>query len=302
MGGDGLITDAQIYGNIIYENGNSGGSGINCDGVAESVIYNNLLYNNHSSGISLYKIDASAGSYNNKIFNNSIINADDGRWCLNINSGSSGVTVHNNILINLHSWRGSISIDDSSIEDFVSDYNILVDRLSNDWGNTNMPFSEWQALGYDANSILAESMDNIFINSDNGDYHLSEGSQAIDIGTDAVSVIVQYDIEGISRPQGDEFDIGAYEYEQETGINENNIYFPANPYKVFREGNFITFDNLNSGDDIKIYDIVGRLVNNSDNIMTVYRWDISNVPSGIYFYMVSSEGKEMGKGKVALIK
>ena len=88
MGGDGLITDATVECNIIYENGVGGGSGINCDGVAESRIFNNLLYLNHASGISLYQIDASAGSYNTKVYNNTIINASDGRWCLNINTGS----------------------------------------------------------------------------------------------------------------------------------------------------------------------------------------------------------------------
>ena len=77
LGGDGVISNAQVYGNVIHGNGSGGGSGINCDGVINSVIYNNLLYDNHASGISLYQIDGGAPSTGNKVYNNTIINASD---------------------------------------------------------------------------------------------------------------------------------------------------------------------------------------------------------------------------------
>ncbi len=38
MGGDGIISSALVENNIIYDNGRGGGSGINCDGVQDSVI------------------------------------------------------------------------------------------------------------------------------------------------------------------------------------------------------------------------------------------------------------------------
>jgi parallel beta-helix repeat protein len=47
----GLVQYATVEGNIIWNNGTAGGSGINCDGVDDSLISNNLLYNNHASGI-----------------------------------------------------------------------------------------------------------------------------------------------------------------------------------------------------------------------------------------------------------
>src|SRR5262249_16003865 len=52
LGGDGIISNALVSGNKIYNNGVGGGSGINMDGVQDSRIENNLLYDNHSSGIS----------------------------------------------------------------------------------------------------------------------------------------------------------------------------------------------------------------------------------------------------------
>ena len=41
-GADGIISGALVENNVIYNNGLGGGSGINCDGVQNSVIRNNL--------------------------------------------------------------------------------------------------------------------------------------------------------------------------------------------------------------------------------------------------------------------
>jgi len=302
MGGDGLITDARVEANIIYENGTGGGSGINCDGVAESVIFNNLLYMNHSSGISLYRIDASAGSYHDKIFNNTIVNADDARWCININTGSTGDTLYNNILINLHSWRGSISIDSSSTAGFFSDYNIVIDRLSNDGGNSIISLSQWQSLGYDLHSQLAASLDSIFVNWQNSDYHLCTGSQAIDTGTDLVAGIVLYDLDSIPRPQGSGFDIGAYEY-QPVFVQEDD-FRASRPSTVIRTGEFITFSNLYPGDRVSIFDVSGRRCSTSGRLNTgKWCWSTCGVPSGIYFYQITSDvSDEEERGKLVILK
>ena len=302
MGGDGLITDARVEGNIIYENGAGGGSGINCDGVAESVIFNNLLYMNHSSGISLYKIDASAGSYHNLIFNNTIINADDARWCLNINTESTGDTVYNNIFYNFHPWRGSISIDASSTAGFFSDYNIVIDRLSNDGGNSVLSLSEWQDLGYDLHSQLADPLDSIFIDWQNGDYHLCDGSQAIDTGTDQVAGVVLYDLDSIPRPQGIGFDIGAYEY-YPVSVPENS--YQNQSYKtIFKIGEYIIFEGLQPDDEIRIFDISGRSQFEFNVVKEKrYRWMVKNLSAGIYFYeIVSSDRRIRSIGKLIILK
>jgi hypothetical protein len=305
MGGDGFITHAVVECNIIYENGSGGGSGINCDGVAESLIFNNLLYMNHSSGISLYRIDASAGSYNDKVFHNTIVNASDGRWCLNINTNSTGDTLYNNILVNLHSWRGSISIDSSSIPGFFSDYNIVVDRMSVDGGNSSISLSEWQLLGYGIHSMLADSLDSLFVNWQGGDYHLRGNCQAVDSGTSAVSSVVPYDLDGIPRPQGNGFDIGAYEFH--TGAIEHGKptdSFTTENLVFLGKNGYVEFSGLEIPSIIFLFDISGRLVERSGRISTpVYRFGLNDMRSGVYFFSIVSPRNRTGKrGKIIFIR
>ena len=91
--------------------------------------------------------------------NNTIVNAADGRWCVNIQGGSTGNTVRNNILYNFHPFRGAITVDTASRPGFVSDYNSLMDRVSTNGGGSVIDLAAWQALGYDTHSFLAAPAD-----------------------------------------------------------------------------------------------------------------------------------------------
>ena len=75
QGGPGTAQNLVIADNIIYNNGATGGGALNFDGLQNSVVENNLLYNNHSSGIVLYDGDASAGSIDNIVVNNTVVQA-----------------------------------------------------------------------------------------------------------------------------------------------------------------------------------------------------------------------------------
>jgi hypothetical protein len=212
QGGHGLIHDALIEDNVIYDNGTGGGSGINGDGLTSSIIRNNLLYDNHASGISLYRIDASDGAkdnlvVNNTIINDTMINPTNARWCINISDGSTGNTVRNNILYNYHSFRGVITLDAASLSGFSSDCNSLMNRFSIDGGDTVIDFADWQAEGYDANSFLAVPSDHFV--APGSDFHLLLASPAVDEGTATGAPNV--DLDGNPRPVGMGFDMGAYE-------------------------------------------------------------------------------------------
>jgi hypothetical protein len=211
MGGDGIISYALVEGNVIYENGYGGGSGINMDGVTNSLVRNNLLYDNHASGISIYQIDGGSGSHDNRVLNNTVIMPSDGRWGINIpNTVDTNNKLFNNIVYNYHSWRGSITIASPTLSGFESDYNVLMDRFSVDDGNSRINFAQWQALGYDAHSVLATPAE-LFVDVSADDYHLKAGSPAINAGTFLGDVTD--DLEGNPRPVGPAYDAGAYEYQ-----------------------------------------------------------------------------------------
>jgi len=156
-GGDGVITDAVIEDNIIYNNGDGGivdfgngpvvasggGSAINLDGVQRSTIQNNLLYDNHASGISLYRIDGGEPSHDNLVINNIIVNADNGRWALNIQDASSRNTARDNILFSKNPLTGAINVDSPSLVDLDSDDNVVENYLAID--KVAIDLREWRS-------------------------------------------------------------------------------------------------------------------------------------------------------------
>ncbi len=232
-GGDGIISDAEVYGNILHDNNLA--AGINMDGVENALVYNNLIYNNHNAqGIALFQQDGAIPSRSAKIYNNTIIVPEDGRWGILVNTGANpGTEIFNNIIINLHSWRGCISTE--STEQLSSDYNILNDKMSNQGDGSTITFNQWQALGLDTHSALAGSLDAIFINPTQHDYHLANAaSQAVDAGMNLPEVST--DIEGNPRPSGTNYDIGAFEYQMPTALadilEKSNISFHPNPFKA----------------------------------------------------------------------
>ena len=205
QGGDGLISEALIEGNIVHDNGGAGASAINCDGVQNSIIRNNLLYNNHSSGISLFRIDGAAGSTRNSVINNTVVQASDSRWAVNIKNQSTNNLVVNNILFNDGS-RGSINVSGDSLSGLRSDYNIVVDRFSADDGDHLLRLSAWRsATGLDCHSQVSRPQD-VFVNLESSDYHLRDGSPAIDAADPALAP--RMDIEGSPRPVGARPDVG----------------------------------------------------------------------------------------------
>ena len=210
QGGDGIITDALVEANIIYDNGVAGGSGINCDGVQDSLIHNNLIYDEHASGISLYQIDGGGPSTGNRVLNNTVTRSpptgagrSTSRTARRTRPRATtfcGTTIR--------SAAASTSATDS-LPGFTDDNNAVMDRFTTDGGDTILTLAEWQQQsGQDAHSLLA-TPDQLFVDAAGNDYQLSATSPAIDTGETRADVPT--DILGVTRPQGAGFDIGAYE-------------------------------------------------------------------------------------------
>ena len=213
---DGIISFAVVENNVIYENGVNGGSAINADGMDDSVIRNNLLYDNHAFGISLFSTDGSHGSSRNKVYNNTIVQAINGRWCLNIpkskGKGGSpvGNVVKNNIFYTERADKGAIAVYSTAAGVLTSDYNAVVDRFSTNGGTSvTSTLVQWRTFGYDAHSFVSTASA-LFVDAAAHDYRLKAGSPAIDTGA-SLSPDVVADIDGTARPQRLAYDIGCYE-------------------------------------------------------------------------------------------
>ena len=297
QGGDGVSTDPEIYGNIIYENGTAGGAAINLDGVQGAFIYNNLLYENHATGIALFQQDGGEPSIDAVIAHNTIINASNARWCILIVNGATGAQVYNNILINQHPWRGSIAVDPDAVPGFDSDYNIVVNSLSNQGDGETMTLTEWQAFGFDAHSLLADPLADIFISPGNSDYHLLDNAQAVNSGNSAYSFGISIDIEGTSRPQGDEVDMGAYEAEGALAVEEDD-QSPPYPSDLFH-GIKVTRDEIswarNLFGTMILFTIDGKRLLDVD-ISQPGTMSLAGLPAGMYTATVyTAQGVQWSK-------
>jgi parallel beta-helix repeat protein len=214
---DGIISFGLIENNVIYENGApNGGSALNFDGVDDSVIRNNLIYDNHAFGISLFSTDGSHGSSRNKVYNNTIVMAADGRWCVNIPKSSgkggspTGNIVKNNVLYTDRADKGAIAVYSTAAGVLTSDYNAVADRFSTNGGTSvTSTLAQWRAFGNDAHSFVSTPAA-LFVNAAAKDYRLAAGSPAIDTGTN-LGADVPADIVGTTRPQRLGYDIGCYE-------------------------------------------------------------------------------------------
>jgi parallel beta-helix repeat protein len=265
--GTGTVYNVTLRGNTIinYEDpnqsykGNLQGIGL-FDGMFENwIVENNLIITDHWHGISFY------GAINCKIINNTVVDNNNepepDPWIM-VNdhkdgTPSSGVIVRNNI---------------------ATDYSLTG--------------------GYTADHNIEITMNNasIYFNSPTGgtgDYHLINSSPAIDAGSgdDAPSI----DKDGVARPQGSGWDLGAYEYSDATSVETSkdspekfalyqNYPNPFNPTTSIRfqisETGFVS---------LKVYNVLGNEVVtliNEEKAPGKYeiKFDGSHLSSGIYFY------------------
>lgn len=185
---DGIISNADVEDNVIYNNGPNGGAAINLASVRNSLISNNLIFNNVSGGIALFndniKPAVQWGSKNNMIVSNTIyFRPHEGRWCLSFVNGSTGNFVANNILSG--GGKGAYSFDGSS--SFAADHNLAYSSncpfvaTNETTGRMLKPLDYYKLTGNDAHSVLGNPE---FANPTgvSPDFHLKSGSPAWHMG------------------------------------------------------------------------------------------------------------------------
>ena len=184
-------TGNECYGNIVA---NMEGSAFKCSWAVYTVpFYNNIAYN---CGKSFYFILSGSPTGPEIVMRNNI----------SLNPRERHIHFNSGTIIP----EGDYSID--------SDYNIFYPTGDADYfymfsegtGVLNVNYAEWQALSlagctFDPHSIVA---DPLFVDPENGNFHLWSDSPTINAGVD---VGLTQDFEGNPVPQGPAFDIGAYE-------------------------------------------------------------------------------------------
>lgn len=237
--------------NIIHDiegpNGMFGFIYLECDNTQSNVaahdmyVYNNVMWDTIFSGADvtggiIYACKACASITNVSILNNTIVNTKGAPLGFNPYNASSvsNVIIANNLLydddkyhvggqremVNIAYMDGTPtpttgSFGDAPTPNIIWDYNLVAvansDTMYGHYG-AGLPamvtYSQWKTNCHC--DIHGVSISPIFVNYSAHDYHLTSGDSAKDIGIARTEFSNDYD--GITRPQGSAWDIGAYEY------------------------------------------------------------------------------------------
>jgi len=243
--------------------------GIGCfDGFyADWIVENNVVIVEHYHGITL------SGAVNCRIINNTVADRDTfdteiSPW-IRVGDHKNGSPSENCVVRNNIYYR-NLSLDSPQTED---------------------------------HNLQVKNYDSTFVDFEQFDLRLKEGSPAIDAGTSDLAPLT--DIIGVSRPQGALYDIGAYEYfvDQEPGLFSPLRIYP-NPFNTFTN---ITFTLYNYGNvRLEIYNSLGSKIKeylDSSTFPRAYHYTFyrENFSSGVYFVYLKVNDQVVSK-KVILIK
>ncbi len=292
-----ISNNCQIYDNIV-KNGRSDiddSHGIRYHEANDCIFRNNIICNN--KGYGFHMADRFEEVRTGKIINNVFYKNSKG-GLYNPKDFEQNITVKNNMIVMNGGWgiEGGFTI--------IS-YNDI-------WGNDS---GSCLNATLDTGNI---SIDPLFADPENWDFHLkseygrwdpvqkqwvydSVTSLCIDAGdpTD--------DYSNEPEPNGDRVNIGAYGNTSEASKSfgeefEPEIFVYPNPYRADMgwEGRII-FENLPSGTKIWIYTTAGELVEKAEVKGTKWEWNVGNISSGIYIYLIKSD-KFKRIGKIGIIK
>ncbi|MBN2583738.1 MAG: right-handed parallel beta-helix repeat-containing protein, partial [Planctomycetes bacterium] len=222
------MTDTSINDNYLEKNG---GTGIDYYYAEDSQIVGNVVVGHlgrHANGITCYlscdnvlimgnfvfggRIACTVQTSTNMTYAYNVFHGNDSTYAFADWGTCENLYLYNNVIQSGGTTIGSTSVGSSMVAK-----NNIMDGSSVQYRGGTSEYNIYTSLSWtqDPNNLgtgeFQDDAADLWVDPDNLDYHLKTGSTAIDAGVD---VNLDYDIEGTSVPQGDDPDIGAYEYEQ----------------------------------------------------------------------------------------
>jgi hypothetical protein len=318
-----------------------------------NVIQDNVVYNCDEAGIVLYKTDQASATDNNIVQRNVIWNCSEGIFAVGqtdidnniVFDCNYGINVRNyggwgmedlylrnntiyhcsNTCLRLDDWNGAtgemVCINNACYQDSISQSAIQApDGIGPGYVSFNRHYGTSQVSG----STLGNPPSQEFINPSTTpgviDLYPLNSATLVDSGTSGYGAPAD-DFNWWSRPVNLQWDIGAYEWSQNTnpgwqiqegfkeiytGVEEIEFSIPtclSQTYRIIAK-NKVLFRRLIPGSVIRIYNIAGRLLHSSGDITADdYEIDVSDFPSGVYLYAIHSESNQVGHcGKFMLCR
>ena len=230
-------------------------------GTDDMVIRNNLFYN-----VSWAMMDGASGPYDNdniSVYHNTQYTPSDSSHVF-LDIGGEGIVCKNNIMYSLGTDWGPFIRFRGDVNDLDSDNNLYYRPnqyshwLPFELNGVGMTIDEWRALGLGNDTL--DNTDPEFLSTTYGDVDflkIDDTSLAYNAGVD---VPVWEDYDGVSRPRGLGWDIGAYEWQGGTGGCTNdaqcNDFNPCTGDKCeYGSCRYINY-NLDGSDTIGLGDII----------------------------------------------
>ncbi|MEI6143483.1 MAG: choice-of-anchor Q domain-containing protein [Mariniphaga sp.] len=233
IGWDGLqvssaTEDCEIYGNKVTNYGTSGtfaqNSGIQIGGGTTGKCYNNYIANGSGNGMSIF------GLGNNDIYNNIILNS--GTYYYNESIGSiygifvddratipnSSFNFYNNTIVNSRNdgirFMSIISLNNKFYNNIILKPGSLgyYSEYSKETSYINVGSVDGVSSLQSNNFFYKDLSTILFEDALNDNYRLTKNSPAVDAGKDLASYGINTDFDSNSRPNGKNFDLGAFEY------------------------------------------------------------------------------------------
>jgi hypothetical protein len=270
----GMMEGNDIHHNYVHDTGQGA---IYLRYQQNNKIYNNLIIlgtdsNDHMNIYFSYGTTGGAPSRyvaNTRIYNNVIIG---GRWSI-FNDAADNLIIKNNII---KEPAGTYFVNMySTTLGHVIDYN-----LYNGSGNWNMGGTYYTSLsglrgaGYEQNGLVGNPA---FVNEAGRDFSINPASEATDMGQNLLPEGVTDDFAGTPRPQGPDWDIGAYEYVPTSAVfyvdpdygESTRNGSASNPWISLASQEWTVIDAGLAGSDVTVY-FSAKNANNDSNQISGY--------------------------------